>query len=182
MGAVAGTRGARRRSRLDGLRKQRHQQRNHQFRPLAAPPTSSAPATSAPTVAATVSTTTGPLGTFLTTGNGRTLDLFAKDTGTTSTCTGECAASCPRCSARVPLKKAARQAQPAKLGTTARSGDTTQVTNAGHPPYLFIGDTAPGETKKVKVSMRSGQWYVASPAGNQITQSPPASSTSAGGH
>ena len=175
-----GTYGARRRSRLDRLWKQRHQQHIHLVRTgQSAPATSTSTATAAPTVAATVSTTTGALGTFLTSGNGRTLYLFGKDTGTTSTCAGACAVSWPPLLTKG-APKAAGQAQPAKLGTTARSGGTTQVTYAGHPLYLFIGDTAPGQTKGQGVNAFGAVWYVVSPAGDKI-QSAPASSSAPGG-
>src|SRR5512142_1860445 len=122
-----------------------------------APATSASSATVAPTVPATVNTTTGPLGTYLTSVNGRTLYLFGQDTGTTSTCVGTCAATWP------PLltkgdPKAAGQAQLAKLGTTARSGGTTQVTYAGHPVYLFSGDTARGQTKGQGLNAFGGLW------------------------
>jgi predicted lipoprotein with Yx(FWY)xxD motif len=134
-------------------------------------------------VPATVSTTTGPLGTYLTSVNGRTLYLFGKDTGTTSTCVGTCTENWPPLLTKG-APKAAGQAQPAKLGTTARSEGTTQVTYAGQPLYLFIGDTAPGQTKGQGVNAFGGVWYVVSPAGNAIQTAPAATSapaTSSGG-
>jgi len=151
-----------------------------------APATSASSATAAPTVPATVSTTTGPLGTYLTSVNGRTLYLFGKDTGTTSTCVGTCTENWPPLLTKG-APKAAGQAQPAKLGTTARSEGTTQVTYAGHPLYLFIGDTAPGQTKGQGVNAFGGVWYVVSPAGNAIQTAPaatsgPATSSSGGGY
>ncbi len=161
-------------------------------KPSTSAPATSAPATSGsttpatPTVPATVSTTTDPLGTFLTGGNGRTLYLFGKDTGTTSTCAGACAAGWPPLLTKG-APKSAGQVQPAKLGTSARSGGTTQVTYAGHPLYLFIGDTAPGQTKGQGVNAFGGVWYVVSPAGTPIKTAPasssaPGSSTSGGGY
>ena len=115
---------------------------------------------------ATVNTTTGPLGTYLTSVNGRTLYLFGQDTGTTSTCVGTCTENWPPLLTR-DAPKAAGQAQPAKLGTTARSEGATQVTYAGHPLYLFIGDTAPGQTNGQGVNAFGGLWYVVSPAGTR---------------
>ncbi|MBV8929073.1 MAG: hypothetical protein JO152_08115, partial [Mycobacteriaceae bacterium] len=53
----------------------------------AAPNTATAPA---PAPTATVAAGTGKLGTFLTDGQGLTLYLFAKDTTSTSTCSGAC--------------------------------------------------------------------------------------------
>ena len=143
-----------------------------------APATSASTATAAPTVPATVSTTTGPLGPYLTGGNGRTLYLFGRDTGTTSTCAGTCAVNWPPLLTKG-APKTAGQAQPAKLGTTARSGGTTQVTYAGHPLYLFIGDTGPGQTKGQGVNAFGGLWYIVSPAGSAIQGAPAPSSASA---
>jgi len=40
---------------------------------------------------ATVSTASGPAGTYLTADDGKAVYLFAKDTGTTSSCYGQCA-------------------------------------------------------------------------------------------
>src|SRR5215831_16482559 len=45
--------------------------------------------------AVTVMTKTGPQGTYLVDGQGRSLYLFVADTGTTSTCNGACAAAWP---------------------------------------------------------------------------------------
>ena len=160
--------------------------------PATSAPATSAPApsasrtTAAPTVPATISTTTGPLGTYLTSVNGRTLYLFGQDTGTTSTCIGTCTETWPPLLTKG-APKAAGQAQVAKLGTTARSEGTTQVTYAGHPVYLFIGDTAPGQTKGQGVNAFGGVWYVVSPAGTAIQTPPaatsaPATASSGGGY
>ena len=120
---------------------------------------------------ATVSTTTGPLGTYLTGGNGRTLYLFGRDTGSTSTCAGTCAVNWPPLLTKG-APKTAGQAQPAKLGTTARSGGTTQVTYAGHPLYRYAGDVSPGQANGQALFNNGGPWYVLDADGNPVTTDP----------
>jgi predicted lipoprotein with Yx(FWY)xxD motif len=147
-----------------------------------ASPASSAPATvpSAAGSGATVTTANGSLGTFLTAGDGRTLYLFEKDTSATSTCTGACAVNWP------PLlttgaPQAGGQAQANMLATSPRPDGTTQVTYAGHPLYLFVGDSAAGSTAGQGKQAFGAEWYVLAPSGQKIegtSGSPSSSSTS----
>ncbi len=113
---------------------------------------------------ATIATATGELGTFLVGPGGRTLYMFAKDTGSTSTCTGACADAWPPLTASG-APDAGGAARAALLGTTARPEGDAQVTYAGRPLYLYAGDAAAGET--------NGQgfgdaWYVVAPTGKAI--------------
>ena len=95
--------------------------------------------------AATVATASvGQLGTVLVDGNGRTLYLFKNDTGTSSTCSGDCAATWPALTTKGDAT-AGTGAQSSMLGTTTRDDGTTQVTYDGHPLYLYSGDTAAGD-------------------------------------
>lgn len=143
-------------------------------------PASSAPAAPAATgSAATVTTTDGALGTFLASGDGRTLYLFEKDSGTTSSCSGACAVNWPPLLTKT-APQATGQAQAKMLGTAPRSDGTTQVTYAGHPLYLFVGDRAAGSTTGEGVNAFGGEWYVVSPSGDKI-ESAPASTSSGGG-
>src|SRR4051794_39852173 len=89
--------------------------------------------------AATVGGANSSLGNILVDSQGRTLYLFKKDTGSTSTCTGACAAAWP------PLAASGRPtvgsgASASKVGTTKRSDGKLQVTYSGHPLYRFMGD------------------------------------------
>ena len=133
--------------------------------PTAPPTTTAAPAT--------VGVASSGLGQILVDAQGRTLYLFQKDTGTTSTCTGACATAWP------PLRAtgqptAAGGANAALLGTTLRSDGGTQVTYNGHPVYLFFKDQNPGETNGEGVNAFGASWFALSPAGNQISaQVPP---------
>ena len=99
---------------------------------------------------------------------GRTLYLFAKDTGTQSECTGACASAWP------PLQATGNPtvgggADASLVATTMRSDGSPQVTYAGHPLYLFSGDQNPGDTNGEGVVAYGASWYAVSPAGTQIT-------------
>jgi predicted lipoprotein with Yx(FWY)xxD motif len=135
----------------------------------APPATMAGGATSAPSGPATVATTSGELGEFLVGPDQHTLYLFEKDTGTSSTCTGACAAEWP------PLltdggPKASGGAQAGMLGTTTRDDGTAQVTYGGHPVYYYAGDTAPGDTAGQGIDAFGAEWYVVAPTGTAIEE------------
>jgi predicted lipoprotein with Yx(FWY)xxD motif len=128
--------------------------------------------------AATVGVANTSLGNVLVDSQGRTLYLFKKDTGTTSTCTGACAAAWP------PLRASGKPtvgsgASASMLGTTKRSDGKPQVTYNGHPLYRFTGDKAPGDTNGQGVSAFGASWFALSAAGNQASGQ--TSSTGGGG-
>src|SRR3954453_23137710 len=103
----------------------------------------SSSAASAAGAAGTIATTSGALGTYLTDGSGRTLYLFAADTGATSTCTGPCAAHWPPLiSSAAPTVSGAAKAS--LVGSSKRADGSTQVTYAGHPLYTYVADNAKG--------------------------------------
>ena len=71
--------------------------------------------------------------------------MFQKDSGTKSTCFGNCAVNWP------PLHVSGKPtegngANPSLVGTTSRPGGELQVTYNGHPLYLFEGDKNSGDT------------------------------------
>jgi predicted lipoprotein with Yx(FWY)xxD motif len=137
--------------------------------PTPAPTTTVAPAT--------VGVATSGLGQILVDAQGRTLYLFQKDSGTTSTCTGACATAWPPLQA-TGQPTAGSGASAALLGTTPRSDGGTQVTYNGHPVYLFIKDHKPGDTNGEGVNAFGAGWFALSPAGNQISgQAPPPPTT-----
>ena len=116
----------------------------------------------------TVDVATSGLGQILVDSQGRTLYLFAKDTGTQSECTGACASAWP------PLQGTGTPtvgggADASLVGTTMRSDGSPQVTYAGHPLYLFSGDQNPGDTNGEGLVAYGASWYAVSPAGDQIT-------------
>jgi predicted lipoprotein with Yx(FWY)xxD motif len=142
--------------------------------PSAAPPTTSSGQP------ATVEITSTGLGQILVDSQGRTLYLFQKDTSTTSTCTGACAAAWP------PLRATSQPAigsgaNAALVGTTPRSDGAPQVTYNGHPVYTFTGDQKPGDTNGEGVNAFGASWFALTPTGNQVSPPAPSSSTSGSG-
>jgi predicted lipoprotein with Yx(FWY)xxD motif len=116
------------------------------------------------TVAVSSSTDLGPI---LVDGEGRTLYLFEKDTGTESTCNDACATAWP------PLTTAGQpqgsgDTQTSLLGTTSRNDGTTQVTYNGHPLYRYQGDSQAGDTNGEAIDAFGAEWYVVSPSGQKV--------------
>ena len=129
--------------------------------------------------AATVATAdVGQLGTVLVDGTGRTLYLFTNDTGTSSTCSGDCATTWPALTTKGDAT-AGTGAQSSKLGTTTRDDGTTQVTYAGHPLYLYSGDTAAGDSNGEGVG---DIWFAVTVQGTPAQASAGGSSSSMGGY
>jgi predicted lipoprotein with Yx(FWY)xxD motif len=117
--------------------------------------------------AAVVSLASVPkLGLVLVNPKGFTLYDFHKDKGTKSVCYGKCAAVWPPL-----LSEGAPQvgngASMSKLGTTKRSGGTTQVTYAGHPLYTYVADKKPGEANGNDFSSFGAQWYALKGSGEE---------------
>ena len=107
-----------------------------------------------------------PLGTILVDQKGNTLYVFLQDTGDTSTCTGDCAATWPALIAKGEVKAGGGGGvDESLLGTSARDDGTMQVTYNGHPLYYFSGDQAPGDTNGQGIG---DIWFVVSPAGDAI--------------
>jgi predicted lipoprotein with Yx(FWY)xxD motif/plastocyanin len=101
---------------------------------------------------------------FLVDAKGMTLYLFLNDTPNTSNCYDACAQNWP------PLlvtgsPVAGDGLDGAKLGTTARTDGTTQVTYNGWPLYYFAADKLAGDTNGQDVKQ---VWYVISPAGDKV--------------
>jgi predicted lipoprotein with Yx(FWY)xxD motif len=116
---------------------------------------------------AAVDVTSSKLGKFLVDSKGRTLYLFAADTGTSSTCNGACAGAWP------PLTTSGKPTagsgvKASLLGTTKRSDGSTEVTYAGHPLYYYAGDTGAGQTTGQALSQFGAPWYVVAPTGTAI--------------
>jgi predicted lipoprotein with Yx(FWY)xxD motif len=125
-----------------------------------------APASAAPH-APTVGVAKTRLGEALVDSRGRTLYLFAGDSGTKSTCSGACVA------ARSPLRATGEPtvgggAKASLLGTTPRSDGKRQVIYNGHPLYRFVRDTRSGDTNGEGLAAFGGSWFAVSPAGRRI--------------
>jgi predicted lipoprotein with Yx(FWY)xxD motif len=141
---------------------------------------SPAPPKSTTGAPATVGVANTGLGQVLVDSQGRTLYLFQKDSGTTSSCTGACATAWPPVMA-TGQPTAGSGANAALLGTSARSDGGTQVTYNGHPVYLFSGDQKAGNTNGQGVNAFGASWFALTSAGNQVTAPASSGSTSSSG-
>ncbi len=116
---------------------------------------------------ASVATASSKLGPILVDGSGRTLYLFKKDSGSTSSCSGACATAWPPYTT-TGTPAAGSGITASLLGTTKRADGTTEVTYNGHPLYYFARDSKPGDTSGQNVDAFGAEWYVLSPAGNEV--------------
>jgi len=102
-------------------------------------------------------------GAILTDSAGRSLYLFAKDTGTTSACTSAgCAGTWPAYTVSG-TATAGTGLDSSKLGT-ATGQAPNQVTYAGHLLYYFARDTAPGDVNGLTIP----NWFLVGPDGSQV--------------
>ena len=138
--------------------------------PVAVPSASPSPVTPGPKVATGTKIDVGStrLGRVLVDGKGRTLYLFAADTGTKSTCNSSACVQYwpPLLTTGAPQAGAGVNA--GLLGTTRRQDGTTEVTYAGHPLYYFISDNKAGDVTGQGINGFGGPWYVVSPSGMRI--------------
>jgi predicted lipoprotein with Yx(FWY)xxD motif len=107
------------------------------------------------------------LGRILADGQGRSLYLFEKDRHGRSSCSGLCATYWP------PLVAGGRTvavkgAKASLLGSIRRADGHRQVTYAGHPLYLFSGDTGRDQTNGEGLRDFGAGWYVLMPSGKKI--------------
>jgi len=128
-------------------------------------PTSGSPSGSGR--ASVVSTKTSSLGTFLVDGKGRALYLWDADHGSTSMCTGACAQAWPPLTI-TGTPKAGGAVKGSLLGTTKRADGSLEATYAGHPLYLFAGDTRAGQTTGEGSNGFGAPWWVVTPAGKAL--------------
>jgi predicted lipoprotein with Yx(FWY)xxD motif len=131
-------------------------------------PSAAASPSSAAAPATVAVASNSKLGQILVDGAGRTLYLFAADTGSASTCYGSCAQYWP------PLltngaPQAGTGASASLLGTTKRTDGTTEVTYGGHPLYYVVTDHNPGDASGQAVNNFGALWYVVGPDGKQIS-------------
>ena len=139
--------------------------------------TAASPPKTSTGASATVGVANSSLGSILVDSTGRTLYLFKADSGTKSACAGACATAWPPLLA-TGTPTAGTGLTASKLGTISRSDGTQQVTYNGHPLYLFVKDTKPGQTNGQGVTAFGAAWFALTPSGNQA--SGPASSSGGG--
>jgi predicted lipoprotein with Yx(FWY)xxD motif len=134
----------------------------------ATPAASSASASSSMTATAIdLQSVSGIDGKFLADGQGRALYLFEADKGSTSTCTGACAATWPPVTAST-MPMAGGGVSQSLLGTTKRADGTEQLTYNGHPLYYFSADTGSGMAKGQGTKAFGADWYVVNAKGSKI--------------
>ena len=117
---------------------------------------------SSPVAAASSTLKTATIGgaTVLTNGKGFTLYSFAPDTSAKSNCNGACAKYWP------PVKgPATASGVKGTFATIKRSNGSTQATFDGHPPYTYVGDTAPGQAKGNGLNLSGGVWHEVTTSG-----------------
>lgn len=134
---------------------------------------SSAPASSGASAsgsAMVIKTASSSAGTILTDGSGRAVYVWAKDTGSTSACSGACAAAWPPVTT-TGTATASGSAQSSDLGTITRSDGTKQVTYDKHPLYYFAGDSGPGTATGQASDQFGAKWWLVAPSGSDITGS-----------
>jgi len=122
--------------------------------------------------AVTIETHSGPMGTYLTDGQGRSLYMFASDTSSKSSCTGQCLTSWP---ALTGTATASGAANASLLGTLSGTG---QVTYGGHPLYTYSGDKSAGDTTGQGIDNFGAKWWLLTPSGQQLTATSGSSSSS----
>ncbi len=113
---------------------------------------------------ATVRLVDSPYGKILTDGDGVTLYLFTKDSGTVSACNGGCLNAWPPVVASdTPTAGAGLHTE--DLGSITREDGTKQVTFHGHPVYTYGGDSGPGEFTG---QGSGGSWFVIGADGKAV--------------
>jgi predicted lipoprotein with Yx(FWY)xxD motif len=109
------------------------------------------------------------IGTILTSGSGLTLYEFTRDRANANSCVkvSGCAQVWPAlASSGTPT--AGPGVKASLLSTIRLSGGGRQVTYAGHPLYLYSGDSSPADTSYVGVQQFGGKWYALSASGHFV--------------
>lgn len=109
------------------------------------------------------------LGTILTTSSGFTLYEFTRDHGAQNSCIK--LSGCPEAwpalqTSGTPV--AGPGVHSSLLSSIRLSGSVKQVTYAGHPLYLYSGDSGPAETSYVGARAFGGSWYAINASGHTV--------------
>jgi predicted lipoprotein with Yx(FWY)xxD motif len=129
---------------------------------LAVPTSASAATNASRETVVKIKMTSGPLGTVLVDGRGRTLYVDSRDHANQVSCTGSCLKAWPPLLLPKGVKRAVAGAGVKDLGTVRRSGHRLQVTSHKMPLYLYVGDLHPGQTHG---QGKNGAFFVATPNG-----------------
>jgi predicted lipoprotein with Yx(FWY)xxD motif len=125
--------------------------------------------TPAPATAGRLALADHGLGRMLVDGSGRSLYLFKADKTPQSTCSGGCAEAWPPVTDAAKVKAGAG-VDAHLIGASKRDDGTMQVTYAGHPLYLYAGDTAAGQVNGQGIDGFGALWWVVAPDGAAITK------------
>ena len=110
----------------------------------------------------------GPMGTYLTDGSGKSLYVFESDSATKSSCNATCTVYWPPL---IGTAQASGGASAGQLSTITRSDGSKQVAYAGHPLYYYKEDGAAGDTKGQGSDEFGAKWWLVAPTGKAITGS-----------
>jgi predicted lipoprotein with Yx(FWY)xxD motif len=110
------------------------------------------------------------LGEILVAPNGFTLYEFARDSARTDNCQKirGCIAFWPPLVSSSGAPTAGPGVDTHLLGTIRLANGTRQVTYAGHPLYMYAGDSGPGQTGYVGVNASGGFWYAINARGAAV--------------
>src|SRR3984885_5445832 len=139
--------------------------------PAASPagsPAAASPAGASSSGGTVITTAKSSAGTFLTTGSGKAVYLWVKDTGDMSNCNGACAGAWPPVTT-TGTATATGGAKASDIGTITRSDGTKQVTYDGHPLYYFSGDSGPGTASGQGSDGFGAKWWLVAPTGSDVT-------------
>ena len=117
------------------------------------------------------------LGKVLASSKGRTLYLYTPDARNKSNCYGSCAAAWPPLLTKGKPRVGAGLKK-GLLGVTMRKDGKHQITYAGHPLYLFTGDSRAGQANGENYG---GIWFVLNAAGHQVKPKSSSGTTTTGG-
>jgi predicted lipoprotein with Yx(FWY)xxD motif len=114
--------------------------------------------------AATVQLRHTGLGSILVSSSGRTLYEFTRDHTNKNSC-----AAIKGCSQVWPsLRASGRPTAGSGVKASMLSTSGGQVTYAGHPLYLYSGDSGPGKTSYVGAKQFGGAWYALNASGGAV--------------
>jgi predicted lipoprotein with Yx(FWY)xxD motif len=114
--------------------------------------------------AATVQLRHTSLGSILVSSSGRTLYEFTRDRANKNSC-----AAIKGCSQAWPsLRASGKPTAGSGVKASLLSTSGGQVTYAGHPLYLYSGDSGPGKTSYVGAKQFGGTWYALNASGGAV--------------
>ena len=130
--------------------------------------------------AGTIGMRSGPLGSYLADGSGRSLYLFTSDGVNSSSCSGTCSTYWPAL-AGSGTPAAATGVTAGLLASFIRPDGSRQISYAGHPLYHYALDSAAGDTKGQGLNDFGARWWLLSPSGMPITGGPSATGSASAG-